>query len=62
MDTNRNVIAAYDPFKIGFKNTASSKEIELRHDLGEEIVGVYGVLGQTHWFTSFGFITKIRSS
>ena len=58
LDCHRNVIAAYDPFQIGI--AGASKEIELRGDGKEELVGVYGIMGKYDWLSSLGFLTKVR--
>ena len=56
MDRDHNIIAAYDPFKLG----NHGKELELQEH--EEIVGVYGVYNRAQWFSSLGFIAKVRGT
>ena len=55
MDRDHNIIAAYDPFNLG----NHGKELELQEH--EEIVGIYGVYNRAQWFSSLGFIVKVRS-
>ena len=52
------LITCYDPEGYGFEvNT-----VERTLDVGEEIIGVYGVKDRQKWFTSFGFLVlnKVR--
>ena len=54
LDRDRNVIAAYDPYKVGHGNKKHVLEDT------EEVIGVYGVMGKTDWLSSFGLMTRVR--
>ena len=57
MDKQGSQVSIYDPIQ-----TIRNRDKE--HQLGEaeELIGVYGVKGREYWFTSFGFILKVKQN
>ena len=67
MSTNGNEVAFYDACELTPDGSdmisvdpqeAEMKTIQL--GTNEELFGIYGVKDEEDWFTSFGFITKVK--
>ena len=54
MDGSGNEVGVYNPSNI------SDDTVTYQISENEELIGIYGVKGKFHWFTSFGFILRVK--
>ena len=56
MDSAGRVVYEFNPSNHSRSTTS--------YELGEkeELIGVYGVMNNFNWFSSFGFIVKVKAS
>ena len=54
LNSNGNQVSSYRPKRATLEYHAKSYELEP----GEQIIGLYGVMGKCDWITSLGFLVR----
>ena len=56
MDSAGREVYVYNPINVSVTTTSYQLGVN------EELIGVYGVKNRNSWFTSFGFIVKVKAN